>query len=106
MSIDEGENQCKKSNLLYRHRVNVWVPKTFATSIYSMFCLVVLPMHILFWIKLRYNSLGFLIEFKHITALNLNILRKDNIIFVLLVNTTMCLNSIREPNVLNLKNCM
>ena len=38
------------------------------------------------------NQLGFLIEFKHITTLNLNILRKYNIICVSLVNATMCLN--------------
>jgi hypothetical protein len=38
-------------------------------------------------------------------TLNLNILGKDNIVYVSLVNETMCLNSIGEPNVLNLKNC-
>jgi hypothetical protein len=37
--------------------------------------------------------------------LNLNIFGKDNIVCVSLVNTTICLNSIREPNVPNLKNC-
>ena len=44
-------------------------------------------------------------EFKHITALNLNILGKDNIVCVLLDNATTCLNSIKELNVLNLRNC-
>jgi hypothetical protein len=38
-------------------------------------------------------------------ALNLNIFRKYNIVCVLLVNTTMRLNSIGEPNVPNLRNC-
>jgi hypothetical protein len=50
------------------------------------------------------STLGSLIEFKHITALNLNILGKDNIVCVSLINATMCLNSIGEPNVPNLKN--
>ena len=36
-------------------------------------------------------------------TLNLNILGKDNIICVSLVNATMCLNSIRKPNVPNLR---
>ena len=38
--------------------------------------------------------------------LNLNIIRKDNIICVLWVYATMCLNSIGEPNMLNLRNCI
>jgi hypothetical protein len=38
--------------------------------------------------------------------LNLNILEKYNIVCVSLVNATMCLNSIGEPNVLNLRNCI
>ena len=38
-------------------------------------------------------------------TLNLNILGKDNIVCVSLVNETMCLNSIGEPNVPHLKNC-
>jgi hypothetical protein len=37
--------------------------------------------------------------------LNLNILGKDNIVCVLLVNVTMCLNSIWELNIFNLRNC-
>ena len=38
-------------------------------------------------------------------TLNLNILGKDNIVCVSLVNAIMCLNSIEEPNVPNLRNC-
>ncbi len=41
----------------------------------------------------------FLIELKHKITLNLNIFKKYNIICILLVNTTMYLNSIKEPNV-------
>ena len=37
-------------------------------------------------------------------TLNLNIFKKDNIVCVSLVNATMCLNLIGEPNVLDLKN--
>ncbi len=36
--------------------------------------------------------------------MNLNILGKDNIVCVLLVNPNMCLNSIGDPNVPNLRN--
>ena len=36
--------------------------------------------------------------------MNLNILGKDNIVCVSLVNATMCLNSIIEPNIPNLRN--
>ncbi len=50
------------------------------------------------------NHIIVIIEFKHITALNLNILGKDNIIYVSLVNVTMYLNTIRKLNILNLKN--
>ena len=39
------------------------------------------------------------------STLNLNILGKDNIVCVLLVNATMYLNSIGEPNAPNLRNC-
>jgi hypothetical protein len=35
----------------------------------------------------------------NLNTLNLNILGKDNIVCVSLVNATMCLNSIGEPNV-------
>ena len=38
--------------------------------------------------------------------LNLNILEKDNIVCVSLVNATMYLNSIGKPNVLDLRNCI
>jgi hypothetical protein len=38
-------------------------------------------------------------------TLNLNILGKNNIICVSLVNATMCLNSIGESNIPNLRNC-
>ncbi len=51
------------------------------------------------------DTLGSLIEFKHITTLNLNILGKDNIICVSLVNAIICLNSIGESNILDLRNC-
>ena len=37
--------------------------------------------------------------------LNLNILEKNNIVYVSLVNATMCLNSIEKHNVYNLRNC-
>ena len=40
------------------------------------------------------GTLGSLIEFKHIIALNLIILGKDNIISFSLDNAIMCLNSI------------
>ena len=33
---------------------------------------------------------------------NLNIIEKDNIVYILLVNTTMFLNSISDPNVIYL----
>ena len=36
--------------------------------------------------------------------MNLIILEKDNIVYVLLVNATMCLNSIEESNLPNLRN--
>ncbi len=45
---------------------------------------------------LRLSTLGF--------QLNLNILGKDNIVCVSLVNATMYLNLIGEPNVPNLRN--
>jgi hypothetical protein len=38
-------------------------------------------------------------------TLNLSILGKDNIVCVLLVNASMCLNSIGELNILDLRNC-
>ncbi len=41
----------------------------------------------------------FLIELKQKITINLNILKKYNIICILLVNTTMYLNSIKKPNV-------
>ena len=37
--------------------------------------------------------------------LSLNILEKDNIVCVSLANAIMCLNSIIEPNIPNLRNC-
>ena len=58
-----------------------------------------------FRVKLRYNTLSSLIEFKHITTLNLNIFEKDKTICVSLINATMCLNSIGESNVSNLRKC-
>ncbi len=54
---------------------------------------------------LRLDTLGSLIEFKYIIALNLNILEKNNIVCISLVNATMCLNSIKELKVPNLRNC-
>ena len=50
---------------------------------------------------LRSSTLGFQLNSN---TLNKNILRKDNIVCVSLVNVTMCLNSIRELNVSNLRN--
>lgn len=41
------------------------------------------------------NTLSSLIKFEF----NLIIFRKDNIVYILLVNKTMCLNVIRELNV-------
>ena len=38
-------------------------------------------------------------------TLNSNILKKDNIVCISLVNATICLNLIEKPNVLNLRNC-
>ena len=55
---------------------------------------------------LKLGILCFLIEFKHITILNLNIFRKYNIVCLSLVNATMCLNLIEKPNVPNLRNCI
>ena len=51
---------------------------------------------------LNQKRMGNYIEFKYITALNLNILGKDNIICVSLVNAIMYLNSIGKFNVPNL----
>ena len=45
---------------------------------------------------LRYNTLGSLIEFKHLFVLNLIVLKKDNTILILLVNATKNLNLIRK----------
>ena len=42
----------------------------------------------------------------NLNTLNLNIIGNDNIVCVSLVNTTMCLNSIRGPYVSNLRNCI
>ena len=58
---------------------------------------------IIIWVKLRYSSLG---SYLNSNTLNLNILGKDNIVCVSLVNITMCLNSIGELNVPNLRNCI
>ena len=49
-------------------------------------------------------KLGFLIKFKHIFILNLIIFEKYNIIYFLLDNISMYLNSIKKPNVSNLNN--
>ncbi len=54
------------------------------------------------FVTMQCKKLGFLIEFKYITTLNLIILRIYNIICVSLVNATMCLNSIKKPNILYL----
>ena len=58
-------------------------------------------------VKLRYSSLGqvhILGSYINSNTLNLNILEKDNIVCISLVNATMCLNSIGESNVPNLRN--
>ena len=36
--------------------------------------------------------------------MNLNIFKKDNIVYILLINVTIYLNSIKKPNKFNLKN--
>ena len=79
--------------------------------IYMYVYIYLLQLYVLYFILnktqlqfFRLDILGFLIEFKYIITLNLNILEKYNIICILLVNATMCLNSIREPNVPNLRN--
>ena len=41
------------------------------------------------------NTLSSLIKFEF----NLIIFRKDNIVYILLVNKNMCLNVIKEPNI-------
>ena len=51
---------------------------------------------------LRSSTLGFQLNSN---TLNLNILRKDNIICISLINAIMYLNLIEEPNVPNLRNC-
>ncbi len=51
---------------------------------------------------LRLSTLGFQLN---LNTLNLNILRKDNIICVSLINATMYLNSIVKPNIFDLRNC-
>ena len=54
---------------------------------------------------LKLGTLRSLIEFKHIIiVLNLNILGKDNIVCLSLVNTIICLNSNEESNLPNLRN--
>ena len=50
---------------------------------------------------LRSSTLGFQLNSNTLTK---NILRKDNIVCVSLVNAIMCLNSIKELNVSNLRN--
>ena len=65
------------------------------------------------YLKSLYIGLCFLLQFLksstlssllNSNTLNLNILRKDNIVCVSLVNANMCLNSIEESNVSNLRN--
>ena len=62
---------------------------------------------ILIRVKLRYIQFiksSTLNSYLNSNTLNLNILGKDNIVYVLLVNATIYLNSIGEPNVLDLRN--
>ena len=47
---------------------------------------------------LKYSTLGFSIEFKHIIIFNLIILRNENLICILLINTITCMNAIEKPN--------
>ena len=54
-------------------------------------------------IKVQFFRLSTLGSWLNSNILNLNILEKDNIVCVLLINITMRLNSIREPNVLKLR---
>ena len=54
-------------------------------------------------LNLRYRGrLCYLIKFKYIFVLNLFILRKDIIFYILLVNVTMYLNLIEKLNILHL----
>ena len=46
---------------------------------------------------IRYNSLGFSIKFNYVVALT-NVYEQDYIAFVILVNTTMLMNSIRHDS--------
>lgn len=52
--------------------------------------------------KLKCCTLGFQINF--MIVLNLIIFEKENILYILLVNTSMYLNLIEKPNILHLKN--
>ena len=59
-------------------------------------------------VKYNYNTLGYLIKFKHMVVLNLIVIEKENtIIFVSLVNVVMYLNLIEKSNITHvyLRNC-
>ena len=59
-------------------------------------------------VKYNYNTLGYLIKFKHMVVLNLIVIEKENtIIFVSLVNVVMYLNLIEKSNIMHvyLRNC-
>jgi hypothetical protein len=59
-------------------------------------------------VKYNYNTLGYLIKFKHMIVLNLIVIEKENtIIFVSLVNVVMYLNLIEKSNIMHvyLRNC-
>ncbi len=59
-------------------------------------------------VKYNYNTLGYLIKFKHMVVLNLIVFEKENaIIFVSLVNVVMYLNLIEKSNIMHvhLRNC-
>ena len=49
------------------------------------------------------ERIGFSIEFKYLVVLNLIVLRKDNVILILLINAVKCLNLIGKPVLLNLQ---
>ena len=49
-----------------------------------------------------YNSLGYSIKFEHMTTLNLIVIRKYNIICLLLVNVAIYLNLIKKPKIYHL----
>ena len=52
----------------------------------------------------KYNSLGFLIKFKYIVVWTLVVIENNIIVYIVLVNTVVCLNLIDELKVHHLSN--